>query len=177
MDLGLGHLYRSTRFCQSVGWLPSVAGAALVMMGFFLPWMDGANAFDLRTFSGFDFARLVRNFEITADSAQASGGIRVTAIAIYLMPALAINGAVLHQVSAFAKSLHRAAGVALLLAALYILSMLSVLLFLSVVPVNRLADAVGSPSWGFGLTLAGALLLGWHGQKEMRQARLSADPD
>jgi hypothetical protein len=159
-----------------LAWLPNVIAAALVVIGFFLPWMDGANAFDLRTFSGFDFARLVRNFEITAGSVPETGQIRATAVAVYLMPALAINGAFLYQISAFARSLRYAAGVALLLAAIYIVSMLLALLFLSMVHINQFADVVGPPLWGFGLTLWGALLLGWLGQKEMRQARpLSAD--
>jgi len=138
--------------------------------------MDGTNAFDLRTFSGFDFARLVRNFEITADSDPVAGQLRVTAVAIYLMPALAVNAVFLRQLSAFVRSLEHAAGVALLLAAVYILSMLAALFFLSVAHITEFADVVGAPSWGLGLTLSGALLLGWIGQGEVRQARrLSSD--
>lgn len=161
-----------------VAWLASLSAACLVLGGFFSPWMDGSSVFDLRNFSGFDFARLVRNFEVTANSAEASGQLRATAVAIYLIPALAINGALLYLLSSFAGWLRYAAGVALLLAAGYIVAMLFALLFLSVVPVNQFADVVGLPSWGFGLTLAGALLLGLLGQKEMRQARtLFADSD
>jgi len=161
-----------------VGWLASLSAACLVLGGFFAPWMDGANAFDLRSFSGFDFARLIRNFEITADSAEASGRIKATAVAIYLMPALAINGSFLYYISAFAGSLRYPAGVALLFAAVYIVSMLFALFFLSIVPINQFAEVVGVPSWGFGLTFLGALLLGWLGQNEMRRARtLLADSD
>lgn len=173
-----GHLYSLSRFQRPLSRLANVIPAALVVIGFFSPWMDGTDAFDLRTFSGFEFARLVRNFEITADSASATGQIRVTALAIYLVPALAINGTLMLQLSAFAGALHRAASVALLLAAIYILSMLSALSVLSVIPSNQFADVVGLPSWGFGLTLSGALLLGWLGRIEMRKARLrSAEPD
>ncbi len=161
---------------HSLAGLPSAVAASLVVAGFFLPWMVGASAFDLRTFSGFDFARLVRNFEITADSGSTTGEIRVTAIAIYLVPALAINGAFLHQISVFLRSLNYAASVALLLAAVYILSMQFVLLFLSLVPVSGFAAVVGLPSWGFGLTLSGALLMAWLGRKEVYLSRqLSAD--
>ena len=42
----------------------AVSGAALVVLGFFLPWLDGTAEFAARDFSGFDLARLVRNFEL-----------------------------------------------------------------------------------------------------------------
>ncbi len=153
-----------------MGWLASLSAACLVLVGFFTPWMNGSSVFDLRSFSGFDFARLVRNFEITANSAEASGQIRATAVAIYLIPALAINGALLYLLSSFAGWLRYAAGVALLLAAGYIVAILFALLFLSVVPVSQFADVVGLPSWGFGLTISGALLLGLLGQRQVRRA-------
>lgn len=166
-----GRLPRLSRVRLSLGWLPGAAAAALVVIGFFSPWMDGTSAFDLRTFSGFDFARLVRNFEITADSAEASGQIRASALAIYLMPAVAINGALLLQISALYGSFRYAAGVALLLAAGYIAAMLFALFLLSAVPVNQFAEIVGLPSWGFGLTLLGALLLGLLGHRAVRGDR------
>ncbi len=45
-----------------------IIAALTVVFAFFLPWMHGSNELDSRTFSGFDFARLIRNFEITAET-------------------------------------------------------------------------------------------------------------
>ena len=74
-----------------MGWLASLSAACLVLVGFFTPWMNGSSVFDLRSFSGFDFARLVRNFEITANSAEASGQIRATAVAIMAFGAIGLS--------------------------------------------------------------------------------------
>ena len=148
--------------------LAGAGAAALVFGGFFLPWMGGAGPFDTRTFSGFDFARLVRNFEIIADSLSSSASIRGTAIAIYLMPALAMNGAILHLIATFAKLPRRLVGYALVLGGAYSLTMLAILLFLSLAPVTPFEATVGRPRWGFAASLSGGLLLAWLGQQELR---------
>ena len=150
--------------------LVSVGAALLVFGGFFLPWMDGSGPFGLRTFSGFDFARLVRNFEITADSASATAQVRVSAIAMYIIPAAAVNAAVLHVLSALAELRGRAIGSAMAAGGLYVVGMLTLVLFLSLVPLNDFESAVGPPSWGFGVTLGGGLLLAWTGRGELRRA-------
>ena len=69
----------------------ALLGAALIVWGFFLPWLDGTAEFAARDFSGFDLARLVRNFEIAASSEREEGGLRLTAVVLYLVPALAVN--------------------------------------------------------------------------------------
>lgn len=148
--------------------LVGVVAAALVLGGFFLPWMAGAGPFETRSFSGFDFARLVRNFEIIADSASSTAPIRGTAIAIYLVPAAAVNGGVLYLIAAFAKLDRRLVGWALVIGAAYILVMLALLLFLSLAPLTPFELAVGMPRWGFALSLTGGLLLAWLGQRELR---------
>jgi hypothetical protein len=145
----------------------SVVAALLVLRGFFLPWMEGAGPFGERSFSGFDFARLVRNFELTADTASSTGQVRGTAIALYLIPAAAINGAVLHVIETLSRSHHRAAAWALIAAGAYALLLLAVLLMMSIVPFNDFAGAVGRPSWGFVATLAGALALLWCGKRAL----------
>lgn len=150
------------------GRLVSVGAAALVFAGFFLPWMAGAGPFETRAFSGFDFARLVRNFEIIADSLSSTAPIRGTAIAIYLMPALAINGAILHIFAAFAKLPRRLVGWALVLGGAYSLTMLAILLFFSLAPFTPFEATVGLPRWGFVSSLSGGLLLAWLGQQELR---------
>jgi hypothetical protein len=123
--------------------------------------MDGAQALRFHSFSGFDFARLIRNFEITAESQSEAGQIRATALLIYLMPALVVNSAVL-------RLLRRATGIppaavagASVAAGGYGLSVLGVLLFLSMVHVNDFADVVGAPRYGFLVSALGcAVLLG-----------------
>lgn len=150
------------------GRLVSAGAAALVFGGFFLPWMAGAGPFETRAFSGFDFARLVRNFEIIAGSLSSTAPIRGTAIAIYLIPALAMNGAILHLLDAFAKLPRRLVGWALVLGGAYSLTMLAFLLFLSLAPLTPFEATVGLPRSGFVLSLGGGLLLAWLGQRELR---------
>jgi len=148
--------------------LLSLLAATIIVVAFFLPWMEGSGRLDARVFSGFDFARLVRNFEITAGSASAEGQIRATAVAIYLVPALAVNGALLHVAAAFSQQLRTMSGLALLSAAAYGLLVLLTLLALSVLPLNEFEDVVGLPAHGLGLTVAGALTLAWCGLRELR---------
>ncbi|HLB26658.1 MAG TPA: hypothetical protein VJN32_03340 [Dehalococcoidia bacterium] len=154
--------------------LPHLLATCLVLAGFFLPWMDGASVFALRSFSGFDFARLLRNLEIAADSPGDRGQITATAVAIYLVPALAVNAAVLSQLSASVKPLRHAAGVAHLVAGAYCLALLTFILLLSITPINDFSRVVGAPSWGFWLTLSGALGLAMLGVRALRRSFASA---
>lgn len=139
--------------------MATIAGAVLITSGFFLPWMAGSGPFGERTFSGADFARLVRMFEITSDSETSLAQLRGTAIAMYLVPALALNAAVMHICAPFtgvgARFLRWCAGSA----GGYALGVLLLLLFLSIVPINDFAGVVGLPRAGFALTAAGAAVL------------------
>ena len=141
--------------------LLGLAAAAVTVAAFFLPWMDGAQALRFHSFSGFDFARLIRNFEITAASQSEAGQIRATALLIYLMPALAVNSAVLRLVRRAAGIPATAVAGASVAAGGYGLVVLSALVFLSVVEVNDFADVVGAPRYGFLISALGcAVLLG-----------------
>lgn len=148
--------------------LVSSALAAVVLGSFFLPWMEGAGPFGERSFSGFDFARLVRNFELAADSATDSGQVRGTAVALYLIPAAAINGAFLHVLASIARSDRAVAGWALVIGGAYALLLIGFLLAMSVVPFNDFAGAVGTPTWGYATTALAALGLVWCGRRESR---------
>jgi hypothetical protein len=130
-----------------------------MVAAFFLPWMDGSAELDQRTFSGFDFARLIRNFEITADSASSTGGIRATALAIYLMPALVINGAVVQGLERPLGWARIVSGIALASAGFYSLLILATVLFLSVVAINDFAHVIGPPEYGFGLCALASIKL------------------
>jgi hypothetical protein len=136
--------------------------AALVVIGaFFLPWMGGGQELRFHSFSGFDFARLIRNFEITAGSQSESGQIRATALLIYLMPALAANAAIRNLIESPGRIPARAVAAARVTAGVYGLAVLGALLFLSVVQVNDFADVVGNPRYGFAVSAGGcAVLLG-----------------
>jgi len=141
--------------------LAAEAGAALVVIGFFLPWLDGTAEFAARDFSGFDFARLIRNFEITAESQSEAGQIQATALLVYLMPALVVNSAVLRLVRRAARIPAAAVAGASVAAGGYGLLVLSAFVFLSVVEVNDFAGVVGAPRYGFLLSALGcAVLLG-----------------
>jgi hypothetical protein len=138
-----------------------LAAAAVTVAAFFLPWMDGAQALRFHSFSGFDFARLIRNFEITAGSESESGQIRATALLIYLMPALAVNAGVLRLVRRATNIPAAAVAGASVAAGGYGLGVLSGLVFLSVVHVNDFAGVVGAPRYGFLISALGcAVLLG-----------------
>lgn len=131
----------------------AAAGAALVAVGFFLPWVEGAAEFGARDFSGFDLARLVRNFEIVASSSAEAGRDRLTAVVLYAMPALAVNGAVLGFVPAVRRE---AAAIAMGCAAAYAFAILSVVAALSVMSLAELERVLGSPMIGFFVSLTGA---------------------
>ena len=138
--------------------------------------MEGSGQLDARSFSGFDFARLVRNFEITAESLSAEGQIRATAIAIYLVPALALNAAILLPVGAVRPDLKAVGSLAAIAAAGYSVVVLFTLLAFSLLPLNEFEEVVGLPAYGFLLTALAALTLGWNGLSELRAGVVNGDP-
>ena len=121
--------------------------------------MEGAGELRLHTFSGFDFAKLVRNFEITAGSTSETGQIRATAALIYLAPALVINAAVLNLLEVPAGISKRVAAASAVAAGGYGLLVLVATFFLSVVHVNDFADVVGTPRYGFLISAMGSGLI------------------
>lgn len=150
--------------------LLSAGGALAVAAAFFLPWLAGEDVFELRTFSGFDLARLVRNFEITATSSDESDRIRLVAAALYLVPALAINAAVLHALQLRAAGLRGVSIGAMVVAAAYGTFILATLLVLAFVPMNDFEQYVGWPRAGFYLTVSGLLALVAGAYTEFRRA-------
>ena len=123
--------------------------------------MDGAQALRFHSFSGLDFARLIRNFEITAESQSEAGQVQATALLVYLMPALVVNSAVLRLVRRAAGIPAAAVAGASIAAGGYGLVVLSALALLSVVEVNDFAGVVGAPRYGFLISVLGcAVLLG-----------------
>ena len=148
----------------------SGGAAGLICWAFFLPWMDGSGPFDLRSFSGFDFARLVRNLEITTDSQSSLSQVRASAIALYLVPALAVNAAALHACEGVLALPRRYAAWALAIAATYALALLLLILAFSLTPLNELASAVGAPRMGFLLTALGAGGLALISRRQLRRA-------
>ena len=139
--------------------LLGLAAAAVTVAAFFLPWMDGAQPLRFHSFSGFDFARLIRNFEITAESQSEAGQIRATALMMYLSPALVVNVAILWLLETPVGIPARAVAAATVGAAAYGLSVLGVLWFLSVVHVNDFAMVVGAPRYGFLISALGCAVL------------------
>jgi hypothetical protein len=135
----------------------AVAGAALVVVGFFLPWVEGAAEFGARDFSGFDLARLVRNFEVVASSSAEAGRDRATALILYAMPALAVNGAVLALLPVVRRE---AVAVATGVAAAYAVVILAVVAVLSSTSWTELERVLGPPMSGFFASLVGSVLLG-----------------
>ena len=138
------------------GRLIAAAAAAAVLLAFFLPWMDGAGPFDQRAFSGFDFARLIRNFEITTDTTSSFAQVRGTAIAIYLAPALAANAAAIAVAAPVAGFSGRFVRWCLSGAALYVLALHGLIFLMSAAPMNEFSDAVGLPREGTLLAVGGA---------------------
>jgi hypothetical protein len=134
----------------------AVGGAVLVVLGFFLPWFEGAAEFVGRDFSGFDLARLVRNFEIVADSSSEEGRLRVTAVVLYMVPALAANGATF----AVVPPLRAWAPVALGIGAGYGLFVLVCAGVLTVVSWTELERVMGEWAIGYLMSVFGATLLG-----------------
>lgn len=130
--------------------------------------MHGSDVLAYREFSGFDFARLIRNFEITDSSAPSLSPLQVTAIALYLGPGLAVNAAIMHQIARTGVVPRRVASLAMIFGGIYVLAVLALLLVLSLVSLNQFARVVGAPQYGFLLTLCGALLLLVLGARELK---------
>jgi hypothetical protein len=147
----------------------SVGAAAIIAWAFFLPWMQGDGPFELRSFSGFDFARLVRNFEITTDTQSSLAQVRASAIALYLVPALAVNAAAVHVAAPLLALSARYAGWTLMIAAVYAAAMLALILGFSIVPLNDLAPTLGWPRVGFALTGAGVAMLAVVARLELKR--------
>jgi len=135
--------------------LLAMGGAALLLAGFFEPWFGGAAEFAARDFSGFDLARLVRNFEI-ASSPEDAGRLRIATAVLYLVPALGINAGVFVWFPVSGRAVALVVGGSALYAALVLLGVA----FLSAASVTDLADVLGGPQRGFWLSATGAGLLG-----------------
>ena len=146
-----------------------IIAALTVVLAFFLPWMNGSNELDSRTFSGFDFARLIRNFEITAETPSTVSQITATAIALYLVPALAVNAIVFDAIALANRGWSRAAALASIIGAVCTFVVLAGLLVLSFLPISDLAHVVGWPAYGLVLTTGGALVMGSIGVLELRR--------
>lgn len=135
--------------------LIATAGAALIVAGFFLPWVGGAAEFASRDFTGFDLARLMRNFEVVASSSSDAGKFTLTAVVLYLVPALAVNGAVL----VWLADSRRLASGALALAALYGAAVLGGVAAISSIGDSDAERVLGGLMAGFGSSGLGAALL------------------
>ena len=133
------------------------------MIGFFLPWVEGAGILDFRSFSGLDLARLARNFEITTSSDAGASQVRLTALCLYLVPALAVNAVVLAYVCRAAPPVSQVARIAAAFAGGYAAVILALVIFLSQASVNDFERVAGTPSWGSLATAAGACIFVWLG--------------
>ena len=96
----------------------------------------------------------MRNFNVVSSTSSEAGGLRATAVALYLVPALAVNGAVL----AWAPS--RFSPVATIAGAVYAGFVLGAAFVLSIVSWTELQRVLGAPLSGFWVTLAGVVVLG-----------------
>jgi hypothetical protein len=133
----------------------ATGGAGLVALGFFFPWVDGAAEFASRDFSGLDLARLMRNFEIVASSSNEAGKFTLTALVLYLAPALAVNGAAVTWLT----SSRRVAAAGAAVAAVYVGSVLAGVALVSAAGDTDAERVLGGLLIGFASTLAGALAL------------------
>jgi hypothetical protein len=131
-----------------------VAGAALLVVGFFLPWMDGTAEFSARDFSGFDLARLVRNFEIATDGDE--GRLRVATVVLYAVPALAVNAAAFVAVPGLRVWERAAVGIAFV----YALVVLVGVAVLASVGWTDLEGVLGRVMVGWWMSLVGVVAMG-----------------
>jgi hypothetical protein len=122
--------------------------------------MHGSNEFAYRTFSGFEFARLVRNFEIAAGSPSAMGQVKATAIALYLVPSLAVNALAFNGLALVNRGWTGATRLASAVCAGYTVVVLGGLLVVSALPISGLAAVIGWPSYGFAATAIASLVMG-----------------
>ncbi|MEX0683872.1 MAG: hypothetical protein WD904_02620 [Dehalococcoidia bacterium] len=133
----------------------ATAGAALLTAGFFAPWVAGTAEFGARDFSGFDLARLVRNFEVVSTSSRESGGLRATAVLLYLVPALAVNSVVV----TWLRMPPRIASLLIVTAAAYAATVLFAMVLLAGVSWTELERELGHPLIGIWLSACGAATL------------------
>ncbi len=125
------------------------------MVGFFLPWVNGSAEFASRDFSGFDLARLMRNFEIVSSSSSEAGRFTLTAVVLYLAPALAVNGALF----AWAAEARRLAAVGLVLGGVYAAAVLIGVVGISVVDWTEAERVLGGLMAGFACSALGSVAL------------------
>ena len=72
------------------GRLLTVAGAALVFAGFFLPCMEGPGALSYREFSGLEVVQMLRQADLLAAYGWPAGGSQAVAWLIVALPCLAV---------------------------------------------------------------------------------------
>lgn len=135
----------------AAGWL-IVAGAALVVAGFFLPWFEGDGVFALRTFSGFGLARDLHT--LTTSMETVTGG-SLTPLLFYLAPAGAV-GVALYAVLVGASAISKLLA---LLVGIYTLAVVTVAIVVAMTALTDAGRYLTAPSWGLGVTGAGALLM------------------
>jgi hypothetical protein len=158
------------RLSVRLAWLASrvercaaLAAAVLIILGFFLPWTRGVGPFSMRSFSGFELARLARD---------ASGGdsllsLQTTAIALYLVPAIAINALLLSATNGLLRLSPRQRSVASLGAGAYGCLVTAVALFLMLVPTAGVDEVLHRPEIGLGFEAAGSLGFIYLGAKRL----------
>ena len=94
--------------------------------------------------------------------------MRAVALSLYLVPALAINGAVFHLGAFGNPALRRWAEGTMIASAIYASVVLGLTLFMSLVSVNDFATVVGAPRLGFVASVVGAAGLSISGVWEWR---------
>jgi hypothetical protein len=132
-----------------------LAGCALVFAGFFLPWLRGDGAFALRSFSGLELAALLHNVV----AALRVGPPALALLLLYLLPAAAAGAAVLSALSRRWQLAPAVERLAVGASGAYALVLLAAVLLAGVLPGSAAVQQLGPPSWGFGATALGALLL------------------
>jgi hypothetical protein len=133
----------------------AVAGATMVVLGFFLPWLDGTAEFAARDFSGFDLARLVRNFEIVASPPRRQARQADRSCPLRYASA-GHHGVVLALVPTVRR---KAAAIALGSGAVYALVILTTVAALSAISWTDLEGVLGAPMSGFFVSVAGGVAL------------------
>ncbi len=141
--------------------------AGLVLTGFFLPWIHGAGVFSLRSFSGFDLARLVRHYEIAVDSPTFP---RAIALALYFAPACALNAALVSVVAGRLGLSRRLRALTLMGSGGYACLIVGTVLVASLGAVGQAQRALSQPEPGLALAAAGSLALVYFGFRQLRLA-------
>jgi hypothetical protein len=129
-----------------------IVGATLVVVGFFLPWFQGGSVFALHTFSGFGLARDLHTLTASTDIVTGSS---LAPLLFYIAPAGAVGVAlyaVLAGMSWVARLLMFVLGV-------YTIAVVIGALFVATTALTDADRYLGAPSWGLGVTVAGAALM------------------